>query len=882
MGRRKSWGRLATLLLSALLVFAVSCKSTKKQPAKPGAGKKTAKASGQKQPAKKPAGNKAAKKAAKKADPKKQPPAQKPEPKPAPKDEPKEFGDEEADLKVRIQKALVEVDRAYEDGLALYKGKRFEESIKRLEQAREILRWMAVKVPGQNERLARINNLITQVKKDKTEFERQREIAQRNEMIRRRRAEELEDARKLRQRIERLFREANLNYRKEEYQQAALLYKEILRLDPTNEDARKLAEIANLSYHKKITDQNRRRLIEEWLRLTEETDLASLPMTRLVRFADEDTWREISKRRPRESGMESGAIEDSETRAIREKLRRKVTLDFSDTPLQDVVQFLRETTGVNMVLDPTVVQERGEEELKVQLRVEQLEVESALKLILELKQLGYQIKNGVVFVTTKDKLGGNSESRVYNVRDLTLKLQDFEGPELSLTSAASGTGGGTAIDMGDDEGSAVTTESLMNLIRDNIAPDSWEGENNIQDRNGMLVIRNSTEVHGRVRQLLSDLRASVGLLVSVETRFLNVTDEFLTDIGVDWRGVGVPDGAPTTTAPAGLPVGGNSVGNNAPYLLPADPTLELEDIIFGTAGTGASPGVSSGAVINGTGPDPGFFYSRNGSFDETGGRVNGRVENLLDGFVTALGPQSLLLPSPLNAPTAGLDLAWAILDRVSAQAILNAVEKSDRATTVRAPRVTAFNTQRANVSVLRQQTYIKDFDVEVAENAAIGDPEIATIQDGVVLDVRPVVSADRRYVTLELRPTLADVTITTVTSSIASGAGDIGSGGGTGTGNISNTTIITIDTPNVVLRELRTTVTMPDGGLVLVGGITQYQQFTEESGIPIISDVPILTFFFSRQRKNRVRRNLLILVKADILALEEYEPRAEDPTSRGQ
>jgi len=43
---------------------------------------------------------------------------------------------------------------------------------------------------------------------------------------------------------------------------------------------------------------------------------------------------------------------------------------------------------------------------------------------------------------------------------------------------------------------------------------------------------------------------------------------------------------------------------------------------------------------------------------------------------------------------------------------------------------------RANFSVIKQQNYIADFDVEVASNATIAKPVVRTAQDGVVLDVR--------------------------------------------------------------------------------------------------------------------------------------------------
>jgi hypothetical protein len=43
---------------------------------------------------------------------------------------------------------------------------------------------------------------------------------------------------------------------------------------------------------------------------------------------------------------------------------------------------------------------------------------------------------------------------------------------------------------------------------------------------------------------------------------------------------------------------------------------------------------------------------------------------------------------------------------------------------------------RANIMVGRQNSYIQDFDVEIAQAAAIGDPIVQTIRDGIILDVK--------------------------------------------------------------------------------------------------------------------------------------------------
>jgi hypothetical protein len=67
---------------------------------------------------------------------------------------------------------------------------------------------------------------------------------------------------------------------------------------------------------------------------------------------------------------------------------------------------------------------------------------------------------------------------------------------------------------------------------------------------------------------------------------------------------------------------------------------------------------------------------------------------------------------------------------------------------------------RANIYAGRQMSYVRDFDVEIAQAAQIGDPIIGTLQEGVVLDVR-VLSLEWDTTTIERRVlyrTLARIT----------------------------------------------------------------------------------------------------------------------------
>ena len=122
---------------------------------------------------------------------------------------------------------------------------------------------------------------------------------------------------------------------------------------------------------------------------------------------------------------------------------------------------------------------------------------------------------------------------------------------------------------------------------------------------------------------------------------------------------------------------------------------------------------------------------------------------------------------------------------------------------------------------------------------------------GAVLDVRPIVSNDRKYVTLELRPSLAELQQVRQV--------DV-----TGEGNI-------IQLPWIVLEKAETTVVVPDRGTILISGFKDIQYKDMHSGVPILEHIPILNFFFTRKGKTEEKRRLFILVTPEIIDLAERE-----------
>jgi hypothetical protein len=97
-----------------------------------------------------------------------------------------------------------------------------------------------------------------------------------------------------------------------------------------------------------------------------------------------------------------------------------------------------------------------------------------------------------------------------------------------------------------------------------------------------------------------------------------------------------------------------------------------------------------------------------------------------------------------------LTSAYAPVRMNAAQAVGTFKDVRGIQTIIRRLRGIQGGTSRVNITVGRQTSYIRDFDVEIAQAAQIGDPIVGTIQEGIVLDVR-VLSIGWDMTTVERR-----------------------------------------------------------------------------------------------------------------------------------
>lgn len=195
---------------------------------------------------------------------------------------------------------------------------------------------------------------------------------------------------------------------------------------------------------------------------------------------------------------------------IQAVLKTKViSVDFKDAAFKDAIDFLRVTTGINIVVDPDVYQSRAEEDLRVTLKIDELPAGDVLDLMLRFEKLGRSFRHGVLFITIPEKAQGLPFMRIYDVRDLTVPLKDFPGVDIELKS---GDNAMPAMFVEPDfqDAKNYSTEDIVDLLREQTGPDSWDLDPRcrITIFNGVLIVTQTLEVHKEIAKLLAHLRST--------------------------------------------------------------------------------------------------------------------------------------------------------------------------------------------------------------------------------------------------------------------------------------------------------------------------------------------------------------------------------------
>jgi general secretion pathway protein D len=149
--------------------------------------------------------------------------------------------------------------------------------------------------------------------------------------------------------------------------------------------------------------------------------------------------------------------------------------------------------------------------------------------------------------------------------------------------------------------------------------------------------------------------------------------------------------------------------------------------------------------------------------------------------------------------------------------------------------------------------------------------------------VQAVVSDDRRYVRLTLVPFFSQIggvqeftfegSETTSTSESTTDDDDDGNDESEEEAEEVTRSGTTVQLPTFEVITVTTTVSVPDGGTVLLGGIKRLVEGRNEFGVPLLSKVPYVDRLFRNVGIGRETDSLMMMVTPHIIIQEEEEDR---------
>lgn len=185
------------------------------------------------------------------------------------------------------------------------------------------------------------------------------------------------------------------------------------------------------------------------------------------------------------------------------------------------------------------------------------------------------------------------------------------------------------------------------------------------------------------------------------------------------------------------------------------------------------------------------------------------------------------------------------LDSSSFEIFLNALKEQGDTKVLSNPRISVMNGQPALLTVGKNTTYIESIDADVDSDTGIitYSTEVNRILSGVGLALTATILDDKEIV-MNLVPVTSELEEPIEYRTI--GLGEVG-------------------LPVVNVREISTTVKVPNGQMLVIGGLISSTKDTSGEFLPVLGDIPLMRYLFGYEEKTNEKKELIILLKPTIL-----------------
>lgn len=603
-------------------------------------------------------------------------------------------------------------------------------------------------------------------------------------------------------------------------------YQKVLNLDPQNTSARLGMEQVNKqrnSYAETAHNENRAEMIGQVAKAWE------LPVPKF------DTGASTI--------VEQSPIEVRGTANISRKLQeiRIAQLSLSDESVSDAVNKLQkksrslDTTetdpskkGVNIVLKLDSSKESVDGGTKINLQLNDLPLGEALKYIAAAANLKVKIEPYAVAIVPLSEPTETLIQKQYKVPPSFLAGASSSGNSASTASPGlPGTAGKfSAKDFLESQGVNFPPGATATYL-----PSSSK-----------LLVKNTQANLDLIDSLVEVSLSTPPSQVEIETRFLEVTQNNVQELGFDWL-----LGSFNLAGGSGVYGGGGTAGNLAG---------NVGRFPFTQGGGATAPPIGS---ING-----------NNTGNLTAGNRTGAAA------IKASALDGLLYGSPVG-PAAGVLALAGIFTNPQFQVVLRAINQQKGVDLVSAPKVTVTSGHKATINITRKFPYPRDYSPpQVPQTQGQGGINPATPSTptsfetrnvGVQLEVEPTVGPDGYTIELSLSPQITEFQGFVNYGSPIQTIAPYQTLGGVSTALTKSVTLTAnqIYQPVFSVRQVDTQVTVYDGQTVVLGGLLREDVQKVQDKTPILGDTPLIGSLFRSSANQRIKRNLLIFVSAGLL-----------------
>jgi tetratricopeptide (TPR) repeat protein len=655
-----------------------------------------------------------------------------------------------------------------------------------------------------------------------------------------------------------LLKEAHAEFSRGKYQSCIDMCEKILERDPDSDAARELLEEATEKVRartwKAVRELKEKNWQAERLRLK---DRLTWPGGHFE-YPAKPVWDQIGRR----IGVElptASAVKTPKELVLATVLDQELpAFQFEERPLDDVINFFKEIleNRVDFYIDPDIM----DQDVLVTLSLSNVTLRNALRAMLRNKGLNFVISsNGYIYISTEqgclieEAQEWNLSLRQYNIRDLLVDLDTSTGDDDDDDD-----------DTGDDDddddgvGGGGDAQDIIDLIYDLTGgARTWDSVGGVGEgegdegglggfgggaagpgfgpqepplggeefgafpgaepgagaaglvegnrvmiyRSGWLMVKHVDRIHKEIEKILAQLRAQTTVLVSVEARQIIVTDNFWRDFSI-----------------------------NLFELNRDNPTQGLGN--WSHTNTTTSTHVSD---------DSGLFDLPSAEW-----------------FFNLIPASHTTAPGGLSSSV--LSITGSFLGEKDRRILISTVKDSLFSSQVSAPHIIAANTQERDVEFEQIGYFISSY--EVQDGIAIPQLESYTIS-ATDMTVRPVVSADHRYVTMSIDPEITTGTVTSIPIVVPIRGGN---------GEAGTSVVASIDVVEESTSNLESTIKVPDRGTVVLGGLASAVEETGEGTVPVLGNIPLIKRLFIRSSDAYSRSHTIFLVTPTIIIQEEIEP----------